>query len=187
MKRARTHAAITDVSNGDEVLLLKTSAEQNARHHRNHVAEMRDWTNEALRQIAKVNIEISAARWSPRLGHVLRKDLTWLDALDEHRAEIANQRRDEVLRFERVGGADRGRFLAQRTKYAADDLRLPVKIDQPFFDESREFQVAINFEQLIGLERRFARTRQRFGIGFRRTVLSIDSHLKRLDMHRSEE
>src|ERR1043165_9763854 len=134
MKRASAHTAITDLSEGDEVLLRETSAEQNARHHRNDVAEMRDWTNEALRQIAKVNIEISAARWSPRLGHVLREDLTWLDTLDEHRAEIADQRRDEVLRFERVRGADRGRFLAQRTKYAADDFRLPVKIDQAFFD-----------------------------------------------------
>src|ERR1051326_796443 len=137
MKRARAHTAITDVSNGDEVLLLETSAEQNARHHRNHVAEMRDWTNEALREIAKVNVEISATRWTPRLRHVLREDLTWLDALDEHRAEIANQRRDEVLRFERVRGADRGRFLAQRTKYAPNNFLLPARIDKPFFAEPR--------------------------------------------------
>src|SRR5215212_4409871 len=113
MKGARAHAAVADVSDADKILVLQTAAEQNAGHHRDHVTQMRDWPDEALLHIAKVDIEISSARRSPRLRHVLRKNLARPDAFDEHRAEIANQRRDEIPGLQRVSRADGRCFLAQ--------------------------------------------------------------------------
>src|SRR5689334_9269136 len=104
---------------------------------------MRDWTNEALLHVAEVNVEVSAAGWSPRFCHVLREDLTRANAFYEHGAEVSNQRGDEVMRLERVSSADCRRFLVQRTKHAADDFRLAIKVHETLFDETREFQVTI--------------------------------------------
>src|SRR4029434_3871769 len=44
---------------GDEVFLLHPRAEQDAGHHRNHIAQMRDWTDETLLHIAQVDVCVS--------------------------------------------------------------------------------------------------------------------------------
>ena len=87
-----------------------------------------------------MNVQILAAGRSPRLRHVLRKDVARSNALDEHRAEITDQRRDEILWLERVSGSNCRRFLTKRAKHTANDFRLPVKIDESFFYESRQLQ-----------------------------------------------
>src|SRR5689334_14218199 len=86
VKCAGTHATIADVGHGYELLLLHATAEQDAGHHRNHVAQMRDRANEALLHVTEVDVEISAAGWSPRFCHVLREDVARANAFDEHRA-----------------------------------------------------------------------------------------------------
>src|SRR3979411_2712434 len=83
MKGAGTHAAVANVSNRDDRFFLHSSGEQHARHHWNHVAEMRDWTNEPLLHVAEVNIEIAAAGRSPGLRHILRKNLARTNSLYE--------------------------------------------------------------------------------------------------------
>src|SRR4029079_9080121 len=102
MKRARAHAAVADVSDRYDWLLLYARGEQHARHHRDHVAEMRDRTDESLGHIAEMNVEIASAGRPPGLCHVLREDVARANAFHEHGAKIANQRRDEILLFERV-------------------------------------------------------------------------------------
>src|SRR5690242_1634462 len=121
MERAGAHATVADVSDSDELLVLHSPAQQHSGHDRDHVAQVRDWTNETLLQVAKVNVEIFAAGGSPRLRHVLREDLARSNALDQNRAEVSDQRRDEVLLLKGVSSADRSCFLAQRAKHATHD------------------------------------------------------------------
>src|SRR5258707_212625 len=102
IERSGAGAAVADVSEPNNVFLLQASAQENSRHHRNHVAEMRDGPEKTFVQITKVNVEIFAAGRSPGLRHVLRKNLAGTNAFDEHRAEIANDRSDEVFRTKRV-------------------------------------------------------------------------------------
>ena len=90
VKRARAHAAIANVGNGNCLLLLHAGGEQHARHHRNHVAQMRDGANETFLHIAEMYIQIAAAGWAPGFRHVLRKDFAWANSFHQHRAEIAN-------------------------------------------------------------------------------------------------
>jgi hypothetical protein len=61
--------------------------------------------------------------------------------------------------LKRIGRPDSGRFLSERAKDAADDLRLAIKIDQTLFDEPRQFQVAIKLKHLLRHELRLARAR----------------------------
>src|SRR3712207_7693678 len=60
----------------------------------------------------------------------------------------------------RVGRAHRGRLLPQRAEDAADDLRLPVEVDQALLDQPRELEPAVEFEQLPAGERRLARSEE---------------------------
>src|SRR5687767_7620947 len=106
MKCSGAHAAVTNVRDSYNLLLLHARAEQYASHHGNHVAEMRDWTNEAFFHVAKVNIKIASPRWSPGLGHILREDISWPNPLHQHGAEIANQWRHEVSGLKRICTSD---------------------------------------------------------------------------------
>src|SRR3954470_20478744 len=111
---------------------------------------MRDWPDETSGHVAEVDVEVAPATWPPGLRHVLREDLARADAFDEHRAEVADQRRDEILRLQSVGGAHGGRLLPERAEDAADDFRLPIEIDQAFFDQSRQFQITVQLKHLLG-------------------------------------
>src|SRR4051812_27628449 len=84
VERARAHATVTDVSDGHEVFLLHPPSQQDSRHHRDHIAQMRDWTDKPFLNIAEVDVEILAAGWSPRLRHVLRKDLARSNAFNQY-------------------------------------------------------------------------------------------------------
>src|SRR4051812_20500679 len=96
---------------------------------------MRDWTYEASVHISKMNIQIAAARRSPRFGHVLREDFARANPFNEDRAQVSNQRRDEVFLIESVRTADCGRLLAQRSKHATHNFGLPVQVDEAFFNK----------------------------------------------------
>jgi hypothetical protein len=113
VKRAGAGAAIADVSQAGDVFLLQTRAHQNPRHHRNHVAEVRNRPDETLVHVAEVHVQIFSARRSPGFGHVLRKDLARPNAFHKTSAEVANDRRNEILRPKCVSRSNRSRFLAQ--------------------------------------------------------------------------
>src|ERR1700682_2435572 len=139
---------------------------------------MRDGTNETLLHITEMNVQITAPRWSPGFGHVLRKDLARLDSTDEHRTQIANDRRQEILRLQRVSRAHRGSFLAQRAKHAADNFRLAIEIDQALFEQPRQLQVAIKLEHLFRLQRRFRCAGERLSLSSAaRRILGKDPNL----------
>src|SRR5690349_8435866 len=178
MKSARAHTAVADVSHGDKFLISHSAAEQNSGHHGNHVAQMGDWTNKSFLHVAEVNVEVFAAGWSPRLRHVLRKDISRANALNEHGAEISNQWRDEVLRLQRVCGSNSRSFLAEGPKHTTNNLCLAVEIYETLFHQPSELQITIEFEMLLGFEPRFSRTTQRFAVdSFARRMLGADAHL----------
>src|SRR2546429_6259282 len=110
---AGARAAITDVSKSDDVFLLHARAQKYSSHHRNHVAEMRNWADEASVHIAEMHVEIFSTRWAPGLRHVLGKDFARPNSFNEHSAEIANDRRDEIIRPQSISRSDGGGFLAQ--------------------------------------------------------------------------
>src|SRR2546425_11978908 len=115
MKCAGAHATVANVGNSDNLFLLHASREQDASHHRNHVAEMRDWTNEAFLHVAEVNVKVASAGWSPGLSHVLREHVAWPNPLHQHGAEISNQGRHKIPRPKCISTSDCRSFLAQRT------------------------------------------------------------------------
>ena len=43
-------------------------------HHRNHVAQVRNRSDETFVHVAEMHVQIFSARRSPGFGHVLRKD-----------------------------------------------------------------------------------------------------------------
>src|SRR6185437_2032850 len=116
---------------------------------RDHVAEGRDLTNEAAFGVAKVDVQLAAARGRIGLGHVLPKDLDRRGAFDEHRSKIANERRENIAPLERIRAAHRIRFLSERSEQAADDLRLSVERDETFLERSREPHPVVEVEQLL--------------------------------------
>src|SRR5207237_447151 len=126
MKRAGAHAAVANIGNRDNLFLLQASREQHSSHHRNHVAEMRDWTNEAFLHVAEVNVKVATTGWSPGLSHVLREDVAWPNPLHQHGAEISNQGRNEIPGLKCISTSDCRTFLAQRTKDAADHFGLAI-------------------------------------------------------------
>ncbi len=113
VERACAGAAIADIGEPDNVFLLQAGAQEDTRHHRDHIAEMRDRAEETLLEVTKVNIEIFSARRSPRFGHVLRQNLARTNTFDEHCAEIANDWGDEIIRTQRVSRTNCRRFLTE--------------------------------------------------------------------------
>ena len=103
IERSRAGAAVADVSQADGIFLLHARAQKDSRHHRNHVPEMGNWADEPTVQITEMNVEIFSAGRTPGFGHVLGKDFARGNPFDETRAEIANDRRDEIVRTQRVG------------------------------------------------------------------------------------
>src|SRR5678815_2409473 len=99
VKGSSAHSTITYVRNGDCILVLHPGGKQYSGHHRNHVAEMRDWTNKALVHVTKVNIEVSSTGRSPRLRHILGKNLAGLYPFYKDRTQISDQWCDEVARL----------------------------------------------------------------------------------------
>ena len=139
---------------------------------------MGDGTNETFFHVAKVNIQIAAAGRTPGLGHVLRKNVARANPFDEDCAQVPNQRCDEILRLQCIGRTDGSSFLAQRAKHAADNLRLPVEIDQTLLDQTRKLQVTVKLEHLRGLQRRLGRAAQRLAVNRpARRILCVDADL----------
>src|SRR5207253_10194451 len=92
---------------------------------------------------------------------------------------IANDWSYEIIRPKRIGGTNGGCFLTERSIDAADHFRLTIKIDDAFFDQPREFQIAIQLKHLLGLEQGIGDTRTRLTIrGLARRILGADAHLK---------
>ena len=133
--------------------------QRDAGHHRNHVAERRDLSDEAALGVAEVDVQLAAARRRIALRHVLLEDLDRRRALHEHRAEVANERRQNVAALERVRAADRIGFLSERPKQSADDFRLPVQRDEPLLERAREAHPVVEIEQLFSRQRRMRRSR----------------------------
>src|SRR6267143_6183157 len=111
MKSARAHAAVANISNRHNAFFLHTSSEQYSCHYGNHVTQVGDRTDKTSLPVTKVNVEIFTARGSPRLRHILRKDIARTDSLDKNRTEVTNQRRQKIVLLERVGTADRRGLL----------------------------------------------------------------------------
>src|SRR6185503_20601154 len=103
--------------------------------------------DESALGVAKVDVQLAPARRRIGLGHVLLQNFERRGALHEHRAQVANERRQNVAPLERVRTADRVRFLSQRPKESADDFRLPIQGDQPLLERARQAHPVVQLEQ----------------------------------------
>ncbi len=88
-----------------------------------------------------------------------------------------------------VGGADGGRLLAERAVEAADDLALPVEVDEPFLDDTVQPHEAVQLEllfatQVQGALRRPEIIRGRNRPGSRAPAYGPDMEPGRLRPHR---
>src|SRR5450432_2875301 len=162
VERARRCRPIADVDHADALLAAKLERQCHARHHRDHVTEMRDLADEAAHGIAEVNVQLAAACGRIALRHVLTNDLQRLRAPHKHRAEVANERAEDVAlaAIEREGAADRIGLLPQRSKKPANDLRLPVEVHEPLLERAREPHPVVQLDLLFERQR-VGRTRWR--------------------------
>src|SRR2546425_8892354 len=91
---------------------------------------MRDLTEVPLLEIVEMDVQLAPTRGALRLGHVLPQDRNRLGTHDEHGAQVADQRRQDV----RVGPLgqgvrrpDRLPLLTERAKQTADYLALALE------------------------------------------------------------
>ena len=154
MKCAGRSRAIANVDEPDAILFSHLEGKGDTGHHRHHVAEVRDLPDESSHQVAVVDVELATARGRVALRHVLLDDLGWLRALDQHRSEVADERRQHVsLRsIERIGAADSVSLLTERAEQAADYFRLAIQVDQPLFERAGESHVVVELQPLRSRE-----------------------------------
>jgi hypothetical protein len=72
---------------------------------------VRDLSDESALEITVVDVELSSTRRRIALRHVLPNDLDWLGTLDEHRAQVADERRQKIAFLERKCTSDGIRLL----------------------------------------------------------------------------
>src|SRR4051794_16559007 len=101
-----------------------------------------------------MNVELASARRRIAFRHVLLDDLVRLGALNEHRSEISNQRRQNVAlgSVESICTPDCIGFLAERAEKSADNFGLPIQIDEPLLERARQSHIVVELEQLFSRE-----------------------------------
>ena len=126
------------------VAALHPRAEGEARHDRDQIPEHADRSDERpltgarRRDVGEVDVEIPSTSRRRPARHVLREDVARAHAEHDDRAEITDERRERVLRPERVRRGDRFAFLPETAVQAADHLRLAIEQRQPLLDIARE-------------------------------------------------
>src|SRR5512140_323055 len=155
VERAGGRRPVTHVHESHALLAAHLEGERHARHHRHHVAEMRDLADEAAHRVSEVDVQLATTRGRVALRHVLTDDLERLRALHEHRAEIPNERAQNVAgrAVERERAAHGVRLLAQRAKETADPLRLPVEVHEPLLERAREPHPVVELDLLLQRQR----------------------------------
>ena len=162
VKGARRRRAVADVDQTDARLVPELERQRHAHHHGNHIAQMRDLADEAAIEVAVVDVQLAASCGRVALRHVLPDDLGRLGTLHQHRAEVANERREHVAPLERERAPDGVGLLDQRSKEAADDLRLAVQVDETLLERARQSHPVVQLELLGATElRRGPSTRRR--------------------------
>ncbi len=157
VKGAGRCPAVADVDEAHARLGAQLEAQRDTRHHRDHVAKVRDLAEVALLEVVEMHVQLAATRGTVRLGHVLAQDLDRLGAHHEQRPEVTDQRRQDVLvtaAFQGVGGGDGLALLPQGAKQPADDLGLAVQRHEPLFQRPRKAEVVVNLEELVSRQRR---------------------------------
>jgi len=156
VKCAGGRRSVADVDESDAILAAHLERQCDAGHHRDHVTEVRDLSNESADEVAIMDVELAAASRRITLGHVLPYYLGGLCALNEHRAKIADQRRKYVaLRaVERIGTPDCVGLLAQRAEQSSHDFGLAIEIHQSLFEGPGELHVVVELELLLAAELR---------------------------------
>jgi hypothetical protein len=172
VKSSRRSGAVADVNHSHPRLFSHLERERHAGHHRDHVAEVRDLADESADEIAVMDVELASARGRVTLCHVLLDDLVRLRALNQHRAEVPDQRGEDVAfgAVEGVRAADGVRLLAEGAEQSADDLCLAVEIDETLLEGARQSHIVVELEAVLPRQSRgsggFA---ARFGRGARRS------------------
>src|SRR5580704_6912394 len=96
-------------------------------------------------EVRKMAGAVFAVRRRSGARHVLREDVARRNSFDEQRADIANHRREPIVRLQRGSRTNRDRLLAEARIKPTDDFALP---EEAF--EAR-FELAIELEKVIKL------------------------------------
>jgi len=151
---AGREAAVADIRHADTTLVPDPRRQRDATHDRDHVAEHRDGADEPFLEIAEVDVEVLPCRGSGPLRHVLLEDVDRFGSLDEDRAEVADQRGDEIPGLQGVRGPHGLGLLSQRPVDAADHFALAVQVDQPLLEPAVEHHPPVEIEQPLPVERK---------------------------------
>ena len=157
VERACRGRAVADVDEPDARLAAQLERQRDSRHDGDHVAQVRDLTEVAALEVIEMDVQLATVRRAVGLRHVLAQNGDGLGAHHEHRAQIADQRREDVgvlAAVQSIGRPDRLPLLAEGAKQAPDHLALPVEGREPLLQRPGQPQVAIDFEQLLACEPR---------------------------------
>jgi len=157
VERPRRGRAVAHIDQPHPRLAAQLEGQRDPGHHRDHVAEMGNLAEVALFKVVEMHVQLAPVRGAVGFGHVLAQDGHRLGAHDQQRAQVTDQRRENVrarAAGEGVRGPDRLSLLTEGAEQAADHLALAVQGSEPLFQGPCEPQEAIDFEQLIAREAR---------------------------------
>jgi hypothetical protein len=153
---AARRGALTEPRDGDAPLLADPESEGCADGDRKHRRKMADHRDQAQLGVGHVNVSVAAPRRPILPAHVLREDPPRLDAARDVHAHVAMQRRADVLCAQCGPDANGGRFVPTSRVERPGDLPLLVEDVPAFLDPARQQHLAVDTEQVLAVETRFA-------------------------------
>src|SRR5258706_10119349 len=132
-------------------LLAEVKVDWASRHDGHHIAKMGNLADESANEIAVMDVELASTRGRVSLGHVLFYDLARLRPLHEHRAEVADERREHIAlgAIQRVGAPDGVCLLAERTEKAAHHFGLTIEVHQSLLERPGQPHVVVELQHLL--------------------------------------
>ena len=102
--------------------------------------------------VAEVDVAVAPPRRAVRAAHVLGEDAPGLDPARDVHADVALQRRADVVRAHRGRDTDRGCLVAAARVERARDLALLVEDVAALLDRAGDQHVAVDAEEVLAVE-----------------------------------
>ena len=169
MRVAARRRALAEPADGDARLLADAEGERDPDRDREHRGQVADHRDRAEAHVAEVDVPVLPLGRPVGSAHVLREDSPRLHPSHDLGAQVAVQRRADVVGRHRGRDADGGALVAAPGVERAGDLALPVEDVAALLDPARDQHVAVDLEEVLAVEARLSHLRQRAdGLGFAR-------------------
>ena len=146
--------ALAEPAERDAALLADAERERAADRDRQHRRQVADHRDQAQPRVGHVDVAVPAARRAVRAAHELGEDPPRLDAADDVDAQVAVQRRADVVGAHRGGDPDGGTLVPAARVERAGDLALLVEDVAALLDPARDQHVAVDVEEVVAVEAR---------------------------------